>query len=57
MKTRQFRLTLSGLALAAMFIGGLVFAQSAPKPIKPDHPAQRHPVSGSARRFDCPDAH
>jgi len=39
MRARQFRLTLSGLALAAMFIGGLALAQSAPKPVRPNHRA------------------
>jgi hypothetical protein len=47
MRARRFRLALSILALAAMFIGGLAFAQSdksAPKPVvKSDH----HPATGA----------
>ncbi len=46
MRAHRFRLTLSGLALAATFIGGLQFAQSAPKPaVRTDHPASVIPYT------------
>jgi len=49
MRARRLRLTLSGLALAAMFIGGLAFVQSdksAPKPaVRPDHPTNVIPYT------------